>query len=77
MTSDSNLKILKCYSKAKRTEAPAYSRALQRIKGGFPKGVERSSGPSSKVPGGDSVADGWNGDDERRMKTSENAGRPM
>src|SRR6218665_1527512 len=31
-------KLLKRYSKAKRTRAPAYSRALQRIKGGFPKG---------------------------------------
>src|SRR6218665_1958433 len=30
-------KFLKCYSKAKCTRAPAYSRALQRIKGGFPK----------------------------------------
>jgi len=26
------------YSIAKRTRAPAYSRALRRIKGGFPKG---------------------------------------
>src|SRR6218665_2538883 len=31
-------KLLKRYSKAKRTRAPAYSRALRRIKGGFPKG---------------------------------------
>src|SRR6218665_1250833 len=31
-------KLLKHYSKAKRTRAPAYSRALRRIKGGFPKG---------------------------------------
>src|SRR6218665_2236738 len=31
-------KILNPYSKAKRTRAPAYSRALRRIKGGFPKG---------------------------------------
>src|SRR6218665_1579485 len=30
-------KLLKRYSKAKRTRAPAYSRALRRIKGGFPK----------------------------------------
>src|SRR6218665_4001405 len=30
--------LLKRYSKAKRTRAPAYSRALRRIKGGFPKG---------------------------------------
>src|SRR6218665_3930154 len=33
-------KFLKRYSKAKRTRAPAYSRALRRIKGGFPKGVK-------------------------------------
>src|SRR6218665_3231187 len=31
-------KLLKRYSKAKRTRAPAYSRALRRIKGGFPMG---------------------------------------
>ena len=31
-------KLLKRYSKAKRTRAPAYSQALRRIKGGFPKG---------------------------------------
>ena len=31
-------KLLKRYSKAKRTRAPAYSRALRQIKGGFPKG---------------------------------------
>src|SRR6218665_1877138 len=49
-------KLLKRYSKAKRTRAPAYSRALRRIKGGFPKGVKRSSGPNSRVPGGDRVA---------------------
>src|SRR6218665_3037804 len=49
-------KLLKRYSKAKRTRAPAYSRALRRIKGGFPKGVNRSSGPNSRVPGGDRVA---------------------
>src|SRR6218665_4158491 len=29
------LKFLKRYSKAKRTRAPTYSRALRRIKGGF------------------------------------------
>ena len=29
-------RFMKRYSKAKRTRAPAYSRALQRIKGGFP-----------------------------------------
>jgi len=48
-------KLLKRYSKAKRTKAPAYSRALPRIKGGFPKGVKRSSGPISRVglPGGE------------------------
>ena len=31
-------RFLKLYLKAKRTRAPAYSRALRRIKGGFPKG---------------------------------------
>jgi len=44
-------KLLKRYSKAKRTRAPAYSRALRRIKGGFPKRVRRSWGPISRVPG--------------------------
>src|SRR6218665_2294852 len=46
-------KLLKRYSKAKRTRAPAYSRALRQIKGGFQRGVKRSSGPNSRVPGGD------------------------
>src|SRR6218665_1088246 len=36
-------KLLKRYSKAKRTRAPAYSRALRRIKGGFPKGGSREA----------------------------------
>src|SRR6218665_3967483 len=49
-------KFPKCYSKAKRTKAPDYSRALRRIKGGFPKGVKRSSGPISRIPGWDRVA---------------------
>src|SRR6218665_1484737 len=31
-------KFLKRYSKPKRTRSPAYSRALRRIKGRFPKG---------------------------------------
>src|SRR6218665_476064 len=31
-------KLLKRYSKAKHSRAPAYSRALRRIKEGFPKG---------------------------------------
>ena len=49
-------RLLKRYLKAKRTRAPAYSRALQRIKG-VPKGVNRSSsGPISRIPGGDRVA---------------------
>src|SRR6218665_1667821 len=34
-------KLLKRYTKAKRTRAPAYSRALRRIKGGFPKGGQK------------------------------------
>src|SRR6218665_972038 len=38
------------------SRAPAYSRALRRIKGGFQRGVKRSSGPISRVPGGDRVA---------------------
>ena len=49
-------KLLKRHSKAKRTRAPAYSRALRRIKGEFPKGIKRSSGLISRVPGGDRVA---------------------
>ena len=49
-------KLIKRYSKAKRTRAPAYSRALRHIKGGFQRGVKRSSGPISRVPGGDRVA---------------------
>jgi len=50
-----NLKILKRYSKATRTRAPAYSRALRRIKRGFQRGVKRRSGPISRVPEGDRV----------------------
>ena len=49
-------RFLKPYSKAKRTRAPAYSRALRRIKGFFQKGVKRSSGPISRIPGGGRVA---------------------
>src|SRR6218665_3863223 len=36
-------KFLKRYSKAKRTRAPAYSRALRLIKGGFPRGGSREA----------------------------------
>src|SRR6218665_2355380 len=36
-------KFLKRYSKAKRTRAPAYSRALRQINGGFPKGRSRNT----------------------------------
>ena len=50
-----NLKISKALLKTKRTRAPAYSRALRRIKGGFQRGVKRSSGPISRVRGGDRV----------------------
>ena len=49
-------RFLKRYSKAKRTRAPAYSRALQRIKGGFQRGVKSSSGPIYRVPGGNRIA---------------------
>ena len=49
-------RILKRYLKAKRTRAPAYSRALPRIKGDFQKGVKRISGPISRIPRGDRVA---------------------
>src|SRR6218665_2616277 len=35
-------KFLKRYSKAKRTRAPAYSRALRRIKGGFQRGSRKA-----------------------------------
>ena len=38
-----NLKFLKCYSKVKRTRAPAYSRSLRRIKGGFQRGGSREA----------------------------------
>src|SRR6218665_3043955 len=36
-------KFLKRHSKAKRTRAPAYSRALRRIKGGFQRGGSREA----------------------------------
>ena len=36
--------------------APAYSRALRRIKGGLSKRVKRSPGPISRIPGGYRVA---------------------
>ena len=49
-------RFLKRYSKAKRTRAPAYSRALRRIEEVSKGGVKRSSGPISRVPEGDSVA---------------------
>ena len=50
-------RLLKRFLKAKGTRAPAYSRALRRIKGGFTKTVvKRSSGPISRGPGGDRVA---------------------
>ena len=49
-------RFLKRYLRAKRTMAPAYSRALRRIKGFFPKGVKRSSGQISRIPGEDRVA---------------------
>src|SRR6218665_3567742 len=35
-------KLLKRYTKAKRTRAPAYSRALRRIKGGFQRGSKEA-----------------------------------
>jgi len=47
-------KFLKRYSKTKRSSAPAYSRALRRIKWVFSKGGKRSSGPISRMPEGDS-----------------------
>ena len=50
-------KCLKRHLKAKRTRAPAYSRALRLIKGELSKRViKRSSGPISRIPGGDRVA---------------------
>jgi|SRR6218665_979994 len=45
-------KFLKRYSKAKRTRAPAYSRALRRVKGGFQRGDQeklRSDFQSTKI----------------------------
>jgi len=45
-------RFIKRYLKAKRTWAPAYSRALRLIKAGFPWGrVKRSSGQISRIPG--------------------------
>ena len=49
-------RCLKRYLKAKHTRAPAYSQALRRINGVVLKGVKRSSGPISRIPGGDRVA---------------------
>ena len=49
-------RFLKRYLKVKHTRAPAYSRALLYVKAGFPKGVKRSSGPISRIPGGYRVA---------------------
>jgi len=49
-------RFLKRYLKAKRTRAPAYSRALRWIKAGFQRGVKISSGPVSRIPEGDRVA---------------------
>src|SRR6218665_898101 len=48
-----NLKILKRYSKAKRTSLFTSAATNQ---WGFQRGVKRSSGPISRVPGGDRVA---------------------
>jgi len=47
-------RLLKQYLKAKRTRAPAYSRALRRIKGVFPKGGQEKL--RFRIPGGDNVA---------------------
>ena len=49
-----NLKISRALLKS--TRAPASLRALRRIQEGFSKGVKRSSGPISRIPGGDRVA---------------------
>ena len=50
-------RFLKRYLKAKRTRAPAYSRALRRIRACFSKRVvKRNSGPISRIPAGDKVA---------------------
>jgi len=49
-------RLLKRYLKAKRTRAPAYSRALRRIKGVSKRVVKRSSGPISREPEGNGVA---------------------
>ena len=56
-------RFLKRYLKAKRTRAPAYSRALRRIKGRFPKGGQAPRavcysrfGPISRIQEGDRVA---------------------
>ena len=50
-------KFLERYFKAKRARAPAYSRALRRIKCGFSRRVvKRNSGPIFRIPGVDRVA---------------------
>ena len=52
-------KFLKRYSKAKRTREPAYSRALRRIKGWFPKGGQeklRSDFQSTGTSRGQTIA---------------------
>src|SRR6218665_1751537 len=50
-------RFLKRYLKAKRTRAPAYSRTLRRIKGGFQGGQEKlRSDFQNRLPGGDRVA---------------------
>ena len=70
-------RFLKCYLKAKRTRAPAYSRALRRIKGGFQRGVKRSSGPVSRIPGGDRVAVKVGVDDMGRVNDQMDQGRSV
>src|SRR6218665_2700845 len=69
--------LLKRYLKAKRTWAPAYSRALRRIKGSFQRGVKRSSGPVSRIPGEDRVAVKVGVDEMGRVNDQMDQGRSV
>ena len=48
-------KLLKRYSKAKRTRHQIIHERCDESKGVFQRGVKRSSGPISRIPGGDRV----------------------
>jgi len=67
-------RFLKRYLKSKRTRAPAYSPSAATNQRGFPKGVKRSSGSISRIPGGDIVTVKV-GVVQMRGMVSENRGR--